>query len=114
MKFHLLKNIAIFKNDRMVAILYMRSIFLLCVFSFLKNFFPYPELRGEYGWSKLIYSTHFPVAKELVKDNVERVNYIKTSHEEFMKKYERPSIPVVLVGTQENWKAAYKWNLEVK
>ena len=31
-----------------------------------------------------------------------------------MKKYERPSIPVVIVGAQENWRAVYKWNLEVK
>ena len=75
---------------------------------------PHTELRGEYGWSKLNYCVNFPVAKEVVKDNVERINYKKTSHEEFVKKYERPSIPVVLVGAQENWKAAYKWNLEVK
>lgn len=71
------------------------------------------ELRGEYGWSKLNYFTDFPVAKELVRDNVERVKYKKTSHKEFVKKYERPSVPVVIVGAQENWKAAYKWNLEV-
>ena len=72
------------------------------------------ELRGEYGWSKLNYCTDFPVAKEVVKDNVERIKYKKTSHEEFVKKYERPSVPVVVVGAQENWRAAYKWNLEVK
>ena len=48
-----------------------------------------------------------------MKDNVQRLNCRKTSHEEFVKKYERPSIPVVLVGAQENWRAIYKWNLEV-
>ena len=78
------------------------------------KFIPITELRGEYGWSKLNCFTNFPLGKELVKDNVKRVNCKKTSHEEFVKKYERPSIPVVLVGTQENWKAAYKWNLEVR
>ena len=75
---------------------------------------PHSELRGEYGWSKLNYATNFPVAKELVKDNVERINCKKTSHEEFVKKYERPAVPVVLLGAQENWRAVYKWNLEVK
>ncbi|XP_065901576.1 bifunctional arginine demethylase and lysyl-hydroxylase JMJD6-like isoform X2 [Dysidea avara] len=71
-----------------------------------------PELRGEYGWTKMNYSSNFSVAKELVKDNVERLDCRKTSHKDFVKNYERPSIPVVLTGTQEDWTAAYKWTSE--
>jgi len=75
--------------------------------------FPFSELRGEYGWTKMNYSTNFSVSKDLVKDNVERLDCRKTSHKDFVRNYERPAIPVVLTGTQENWKAEYKWTLEV-
>jgi len=35
------------------------------------------------------------------------------SPEVFVKKYERPYKPVVIRGLQNNWRASYKWTLEV-
>ena len=104
-------------NDARICKKYSIQFCFLVVLFFTKQIIfltSQTELRGEYGWSKLGYHTNFPLGKEVVKDNVKRVNYKKTSHEDFVRKYERPSIPAVLVGTQEDWKAEYKWNLEVR
>lgn len=42
--------------------------------------------------------------------NIDRINANDITVEEFMEKYEKPSIPVVLLGCAENWEALSKWN----
>jgi len=70
-----------------------------------------PELKGEEGWKRLGCARNFDMNYE-VKDNVMRVSCKDISHQEFIDKYERPSIPVVLTGCQEHWLATKKWTLE--
>lgn len=48
-----------------------------------------------------------------VHDNVERININEVSHEQFVEKYEKLYKPVVITGACDNWKAKYKWNLQV-
>nr|CAB3257786.1 bifunctional arginine demethylase and lysyl-hydroxylase JMJD6-A [Phallusia mammillata] len=71
-----------------------------------------PELKGEEGWLGGGYNKWFDLSHQTVKDNVERIDYLQVSHEEFVEKYERPAKPVVLVNSQKNWQANYKWTLE--
>ena len=40
-------------------------------------------------------------------------NIFKVSTAEFIKRFEAPYKPVVILGAQENWKALEKWTLEV-
>lgn len=42
--------------------------------------------------------------------NVDRVHVDDLTVEEFMEKYEKPAVPVILTGCAENWDAMSKWN----
>jgi histone arginine demethylase JMJD6 len=42
--------------------------------------------------------------------NVDRVHIDDLTVEDFMERYEKPSIPCILVGCSENWDAMSKWN----
>ena len=42
--------------------------------------------------------------------NVDRVNASDITVEEFMEKYEKPGVPVILLGWTENWDALSWWN----
>lgn len=70
------------------------------------------ELSDKYAWYAHGYAENFkPFTK--VQDNVERINVDIVSPNEFAEKYERPYKPVVIKGIQSNWRASYKWTLEV-
>lgn len=56
----------------------------------------------------------FPLGKDTVKDNVERVVHSELRKEEFVERYEKECKPCVLVGTQDNWQAGKKWTVEVR
>lgn len=74
------------------------------------NFFP--ELSDKYAWYAHDYANNFkPFTR--VQDNVDRINVDSVSPKEFIEKYERPYKPVVIKGMQSNWRASYKWTLEV-
>lgn len=47
------------------------------------------------------------------RDNCERIDVNKISPEDFIEKYEKLYKPVVITGVTDNWKANYKWTLEV-
>lgn len=47
-------------------------------------------------------------------DNVPRLEESTVSPEEFIEKYEKPYLPVVIRGSQDSWKARHKWTVEVR
>jgi len=70
------------------------------------------ELSDKYAWHALGYADNFKPFT-IVHDNVDRIDVESVSPEAFVEKYERPYKPVVIRGLQNNWRAAYKWTLEV-
>jgi len=71
------------------------------------------ELKGEEGWTKLNYVAEFDTSLESVHDNVPRQDCNKISKSEFVEKFEKPRIPVVLTHAMDHWKAMRKWTTEV-
>jgi len=70
------------------------------------------ELSDKYAWHAHGYADNFkPFTK--VHDNVDRIDVEIVSPEVFVEKYERPYKPVVIRGLQNNWRASYKWTIEV-
>ncbi|KAK3102190.1 hypothetical protein FSP39_009492 [Pinctada imbricata] len=69
-----------------------------------------PELgHDKNGWHYFDYARTFDTSHRAVKDNVERVDVERVSHQEFIEKYERNYIPVVLTNVQREWPASFKW-----
>ena len=71
------------------------------------------ELKGEEGWTKLNYAENFDTSLGTVRDNVPRQDCNKISKSEFVERYEKPRIPVVLTHTMDHWKSMRKWTVEV-
>lgn len=46
-------------------------------------------------------------------ENVDRIDEYKTSNAQFITEYEQPYKPVIIQGVQREWKAQYKWTVEV-
>lgn len=65
------------------------------------------------GWTKLNYAGTFELDLNAVKDNVERIDVNEVPPDVFVEKYEKIYKPVVITGCTEQWKARYKWNLQV-
>lgn len=59
------------------------------------------------------YKENFDLSYNNTIDHVERIDANKVSLEDFIEKYEKPYQPVIITGVTENWKASYKWTLEV-
>jgi len=45
-------------------------------------------------------------------DNIDRIDVEKTTHSEFIDKYEMPYKPCILVNSQKEWLAKEKWTLD--
>ncbi|XP_034567073.1 bifunctional arginine demethylase and lysyl-hydroxylase JMJD6 [Notolabrus celidotus] len=71
-----------------------------------------PELKDSLDWIKHGYHESFDVSHSTVKDNVERVDSLHISPEEFIQHFERPYKPVVLQSCQDDWPAREKWTME--
>ncbi|KAF9968611.1 hypothetical protein BGZ73_009195, partial [Actinomortierella ambigua] len=46
------------------------------------------------------------------RDTLKRISYHEVSREEFIDKYEEPSLPVVITGIVDDWAAKHNWNIE--
>jgi len=71
------------------------------------------ELKGEDEWTKLNHAENFDTSLGTVRDNVPRQDCNKISKSEFVERYEKPRIPVVLTHTMDHWKSMRKWTVEV-
>lgn len=71
------------------------------------------ELNEKGAWEKLQIYKKFDEFT-VVSDNCERINLSDVTPKDFIEKYEKLYKPVVICGIQENWKAKFKWTLEVK
>ena len=59
------------------------------------------------------YAATFDLGLDSVHDSVERVDIHTLTHQEFIRRYEKPLKPVVLTGAMDNWPAMKKWTIEV-
>lgn len=75
-------------------------------------FFVFLELGDKIAWSQHGYHKKFASFWEFT-DNVDHIDESLVSPDEFIEKYEKPYIPVVIRGTQRDWKAQHKWTIEV-
>jgi len=71
-----------------------------------------PELSSSASWEEQNYYKTFDEYIK-VNDNVERISIEKVSPTEFINRYEKPYQPVVILDTQKEWMANYKWTLQV-
>lgn len=65
-------------------------------------------------WTKHDYKNKFDSSIDIVPDTVERIHANEVPIEEFIERYEKPYKPVVIEAVTDNWKARYKWTLEVQ
>ena len=65
------------------------------------------------GWTKYNFHNTFDLSLDSFTDDVPRINYNETSHDEFIEKYERPLRPVVITNCLDSWPAVRRWTLEV-
>lgn len=64
------------------------------------------------AWTQHGYIKKFDKFTKFV-DDVDRIDESKVSCVEFIEKYEIKYKPVVVQGAQRDWKAQYKWTIEV-
>ncbi|NP_001296707.1 bifunctional arginine demethylase and lysyl-hydroxylase PSR [Hydra vulgaris] len=70
-----------------------------------------PELKGDEGWTRLGYANNFDLSYQHIKDTLPRIHCKSISHDEFIARYEKPRIPVILTGCTDSWLANQKWKL---
>jgi len=70
-----------------------------------------PELSSSSSWEEQNYYKTFENYTR-VQDNVERISVDEVSPAEFISRYEKPYLPVVILDTQKEWMANYKWSLQ--
>lgn len=84
----------------------------VCILSTFTSSLP-TELKNEDDWCRCSYWKSFPVSKESVRDNCERISYLEVDEATFIERFERPRIPVVITDSQLDWQANKKWTIEV-
>ncbi|XP_017774027.1 PREDICTED: bifunctional arginine demethylase and lysyl-hydroxylase PSR [Nicrophorus vespilloides] len=70
-----------------------------------------PELSTKESWTQMGYADDFAGFWDF-EDNCDRVIESDCSMADFVDKYESKYKPVVIQGSQDNWKAQKKWTLE--
>ncbi|KJE94155.1 hypothetical protein CAOG_08826 [Capsaspora owczarzaki ATCC 30864] len=74
------------------------------------------ELKQDGGWTKYGYAQPgvLSLAPEptIAKDTIERVHVDSLSEAEFIERYERPGVPVVITGCADDWPATKNWTEE--
>jgi len=70
-----------------------------------------PELKGEEGWCRLRYHETFDQLKNNIPNEIERISFKKISQLEFINKYEKTRVPVILTDCTNHWQAMHKWTL---
>ena len=70
------------------------------------------ELHTTESWCEQGYAKNFDLSFDKVDDRLERIHVKDVSPQEFIDKYEKPYLPVVIKGAQDTWAASYKWNLD--
>ncbi|KAF9158844.1 hypothetical protein DFQ26_007176 [Actinomortierella ambigua] len=64
-----------------------------------------------FQWNKHGFASHdFSIPES--RDTLKRISYHDVSREEFIDKYEEPSLPVVITGIVDDWTAKHNWNTE--
>lgn len=73
-----------------------------------------PELNEKHGWCKMDCARTFKVSIEDIKarDHVPRISEDDMTEAEFIAKFEKNYIPVVISDAQRNWQANKKWTKE--
>jgi len=62
-------------------------------------------------WQERNYYEKFDLNPNHYKDNCPRIDVNEVSPEQFVEKYEKLYLPVVINGCTKHWKAEYKWTL---
>ncbi|KAK2188078.1 hypothetical protein NP493_144g02004 [Ridgeia piscesae] len=71
------------------------------------------ELSNEkHGWRRQEYAKTFDLSLKRVKENVERIDARDIKPEEFIQKYEKNYVPVVITNLLNKWPATQKWTVE--
>ncbi|KAJ8323010.1 hypothetical protein QVD99_007321 [Batrachochytrium dendrobatidis] len=68
------------------------------------------EISLQQWASRGLSSVNFWIDPKL--DQVKRIHYDQVSTQEFIKKWEAPGLPVVIVGATDQWSANTAWNVE--
>ena len=63
---------------------------------------------------KFGYADKFNLDLSKIEDNMERIDARVVSKEEFVARFEKPGIPVVITHAQDTWQAQKKWSLHVR
>ena len=76
-------------------------------------FLLFAELKTQDDWMKHKFAQDFDLSHKSVNDIVPRIDCRNMSQAEFIEKYEKPRIPVVITNSQDHWMANKKWTLQV-
>ena len=66
------------------------------------------------GWTRLNYAVSFDCSPRRVADTAVRIDYDQVSEQDFIERFERPNLPVVICGATHEWRANQRWTLEVR
>ena len=70
-------------------------------------------MSHKHGWYELNYSETFDLSFDKINDTVDRIDVTTMSEYDFINKYERHYIPVVIKNAQLDWLALKKWTKSV-
>ena len=72
------------------------------------------ELKDEAGWCRYQFARHLKLWPQQYPDTAVRINVNEVSTGEFIERFEKPALPVVLTGVVDTWPATERWTLQVR